>query len=261
MPPPFRYAERPPTAALAPWFLAYWEFSVREGAPPEHYVPPDGCTSLTMIVGGPARGALLASGPWLEPLAVPVEAGSRYVGIRLKAGVAGIVLGVDPSSLRNSSIPADAMLGPLAGALRDAVMGTSDFDGAAAVLDDIWSREVSRFTEPDPLVMRAVERVIAANGELSIATLARDVNTSERTLLRRFKAATGLTPKQFARIRRLLAAAWQVVDGRDTWSEIAARAGYADQPHLHHDVVDLTGLRPDDFGDRIRSTEHDGVNR
>ncbi len=246
---------------LAPWFVSYWEFAVREGAPPEHYVPPDGCTSLTMIVGGPARGAVLASGPWLDPLAIPVEPGSRYIGIRLRPGVAGSVLGVDPMSLRNQSVPADAMLGPLAGVLRQAVFATNDLDGAATVFDAIWSREVARFVAPDSMALRAVDRLIATGGELAVRALAREMNASERTLLRRFKAATGLTPKQFARIRRLLAAAWQVVDGNDRWSEIAAQAGYADQPHLHHDVVDLTGLRPDDFGDRIRSTEHDGVSR
>ena len=94
-----------------------------------------------------------------------------------------------------------------------------------------------------------------------IADLAVALRISHRTLLRRFRAATALSPKQFARIRRLLAAAWRVVDGETTWSRIAAATGYADQPHLHHEVAALTGLRPDELGERIRSTAHHQVRR
>ena len=113
----------------------------------------------------------------------------------------------------------------------------------------------------DALVERAVDTLVATRGERSIAALASGLAVSERTLLRRFKAATGITPKQFARVRRLLAAAWQVVEGEETWGQIAAGSGYADQPHLNHDVVWLTGLRPYEFGSRIRSTKHDRVKR
>ncbi len=259
--PLFLYAERLPAPALAMWFSTYWEFSVRDGAPPMHHVPPDGCTSLTFILGGPERGAVLLSGPWLEPLAVPVWAGSRFVGVRLRAGGVRGALGVDPDTLRNRSVPADTLVGPLVARLRTRLLASVDLDDASATFDELFGAEVEGMQPTDPLVDRAVDALVTSHGELAIAALARDLATSERTLLRRFKAATGLTPKQFARIRRLLAAAWQVVDGRGTWSEIAAGAGYADQPHLHHDVVGLTGLRPEVFGSRIRSTEHDQVKR
>ncbi|WP_309670326.1 hypothetical protein [Gemmatimonas sp.] len=59
----------------------------------------------------------------------------------------------------------------------------------------------------------------------------------------------------------MLTAAWHAVDGEERWGRIAAAAGYADQPHLIHDVKALTGLCPEQLGARIGLTEHDQVNR
>lgn len=256
---PFRYAERVPDARLSPWLGAYWEFTVRDGAPPEHHVPPDGATSLVVITGGANRGAVMISGPWLEPLGVPVSPGTRFVGVRLRPGAVPGAFGLDPETLRDQSRPADALIGELAGRLRSAMLATDDFDAAAAALDACFLASIARMRPVDAVVDRAVAVLSATHGERPIAALAADVGVSERTLLRRFKAATGITPKQFARVRRLLGAAWQLVDGEETWGRIAAGAGYADQPHLTHDFVGLTGLSPEDFGDRVRQTEHDRV--
>ncbi|MES2125425.1 MAG: AraC family transcriptional regulator [Gemmatimonadota bacterium] len=258
---PFRYAERRPSDALLPWFITWWEFTVRDGAPPLHHVPPDGCTSIMVAVAGPMAGAVIVTGPWLEPLAVPVTPGTRFIGTRIRPGSARSVLGVDPRELVNRSSPAEPMLGPLAERLAAALQSCPDIDSAALAMERLFSAEIPRLTLPDWLADHAVTRLMATRGELAIALLAKELQTSERTLLRRFRQATGITPKQFARIRRLLAAAWAAVDGVGSWGQIAATAGYADQPHMHHEFVDLTGLKPVEFGSRVLATEHDQVHR
>lgn len=230
-----------------------------------HYVPPDGCTSVLVPTGGPFEGMLLYTGPWLEPLTVPVTPGVRFVGTRLRPGATEAVLGVPASALFNQSLPAFHIGGPLGARLQTAfhacVSATTDFDGAAGALDAFWQSERDRFRTPDVVVQRAIDAMVRTNGEVAIAVIARETGCSERTLLRRFRAATALSPKQFARIRRLLAAAWHAVDGVEQWGRIAAAAGYADQPHLNHDVEALTGLRPEELSERIALTEHDRVNR
>lgn len=258
---PFRYAERRPSDALLPWFITWWEFEVREGAPPLHHVPPDGCTSIMVAVAGAVRGSVMITGPWLEPLSVPVTPGARFLGARIRPGSAAAVLGVSPAALVNRSSPAAPILGTFSDRLFDRLVECPDVDAAAAAMEELFGGEVPRLTMPEPLADRASVRLIQSQGELAIALLAKELGTSQRTLLRHFKAATGITPKQFARIRRLLAAAWGLADGASSIGEIAATVGYADQPHMHHDFVDLTGLRPASFGSRVRSTEHDQVRR
>jgi AraC-like DNA-binding protein len=58
----------------------------------------------------------------------------------------------------------------------------------------------------------------------------------------------GLTPKRFARVRRLQRLLGEihgnsVVD----WAEVAARHGYYDQPHLINDFRALTGVTPGEY--------------
>ncbi|MGV3709058.1 MAG: helix-turn-helix domain-containing protein [Gemmatimonas sp.] len=261
----FRYAERLPHASLSPWIACYWEFTALDGAPPVHNVPPDGCSSLLVPVGGPLSGQLLYTGPWTDPLVVPVAAGARFVGVRLRPGVADTVLHLPVASLLNATIPAlqigSERSSQLQDALQAAVMSASSIDHASRLFDAFWLEQRAGLASPDETVSRAVDAIVASNGEMSIAEVARAINCAERTLLRRFRARTALSPKQFARIRRLLAAAWHAIDGEERWGRIAAASGYADQPHLNHDMKALTGLRPEELTEQIGFTEHDGVSR
>lgn len=253
----FRYAERRPAVALQPWIRNYWWFAVGRDAPPVHHVPPDGCTALVIHLNG--HGPAMLSGPWLDPLAVPISSGDRYGGVRLQPGALEPLLGVSAMAMRNRVAPAPPAPQGLAAALRRALGGEPNVDDLAAALDRMLPGLVTVSEQRDPLVAAAVDRLVATAGEMAIAALATELGCSERTLRRRFGAATGQSPKEFARIRRVLAAAWSVAQSGATWSAAAHAAGYADQPHLHRDVADFTGLTPGALGRRIRSTVHDGV--
>lgn len=255
---PFRYAERRPSQLLVPWIRNYWWFAVESGAPPVHHVPPDGCTALVIRLAGGPQSALL-SGPWLKPLAVPVQPGERYGGVRFQPGALGALTSLDPRTLRDRIVPAPAQFAAVAAAARGEAAAAESADQMAALLDGVLATAVAGRPTRDPLVANATDRLVATAGELPIAKLAGELGVSERTLRRRFGGATGLSPKEFARIRRLLAAAWAVARGASTWSAAAHAAGYADQPHLHRDVADFTGLTPGAFGRRIRATSHDDV--
>lgn len=255
--PVFRYAERRPAPPLRSWFRNYWWFAVGDGAPPVHHVPPDGCTALVIHLGG--SGPAMLSGPWLEPLAVPIRPGDCYAGVRIQPGALASLLGITATTMRNRVIPAPSALQDVATAIRSTLGSAATADDVAAALDRALPPLVPLRDERDPIIAGAVDRLVASGGELAIAALATELGCSERTLRRRFGAATGQSPKEFARIRRMLAAAWSVARGTPTWSAAAHAAGYADQPHLHRDVADFTGLTPGAFGKRIRSTEHDDV--
>lgn len=256
--PPFHYAERRPAPALAPWIRNAWRMEVHPGAPPLHHVPPDGCTSLVRLAG--VVGApVVVSGPWTRPLTVPVAAGQVHAGIRLQPGAAALVLGLDPRTLVNTARPIALDSSPLAAAL-DRVIGAGG--GLAALceaLDNALEPLAPTWPAPDPVVSAAVARLSDSAGELPIAELAARLGVSPRTLRRRFGAASGISPKQFARIRRLLRAAWGMAQGGESWGRLAAQAGYADQPHLTREMVDLTGLTPAGFAARFRMFTHDGA--
>jgi AraC-like DNA-binding protein len=232
---------------------------VLDGAPADHVVPPDGCTSL--VAGGSTREppVLLASGPWLRPLVVPVAPGEFYCGLRIRVGAARQLLDADPAQFRNRAQPAGPWLGDAADALARRLGTTRTIDAVAAELDAAFLARLGTLPEPDAVVARAADRLVETGGELAIGALARELGISERTLLRRFRAATGLAPKQFARVRRLVTTVRRLLGDDSLWARLAAEGGYTDQSHLNRDLVELTGITPREFAARVRLTRHDGI--
>jgi AraC-like DNA-binding protein len=64
-----------------------------------------------------------------------------------------------------------------------------------------------------------------------------------RQLHRRSRTAFGYGPKTLSRVLRLQRALAVAGEGA-SYAEVAARSGYADQPHLTREVRALTGLTP-----------------
>ncbi|WP_035757439.1 helix-turn-helix domain-containing protein [Granulicoccus phenolivorans] len=80
-------------------------------------------------------------------------------------------------------------------------------------------------------------------GRVRVADLAAEVGWSRRHLVTRFRAEFGLAPSELARLHRFGAAQAYARAGTG-WSEVAARAGYADQAHLAREFRTLSGQTP-----------------
>ena len=255
MPAPFRFSEHRPDPRLQGWILNYWEFEVGEGAPTSHHVPPDGCTSLLLALRGDGPPVLVTSGPWTTPLVVPATPGQRTRGFRLAPGAAPTLLGVPAEQLVNrvSMVPATAVipLDRIATALQRPSLAEATRD-----LDDMLLEGLPHWPSTDPRVAQAISLLWQGGGTVALPIVAAEVGCSPRTLLRVVRKATGLTPKQFARIVRFHSAARVIADGTGTLSQAAAEGGYADQPHFHHEVTALTGLTPAQLAQRVRETDY-----
>jgi AraC-like DNA-binding protein len=200
----------------------------------------------------------MLSGPWLEPFVVPVSPGSRYVGFRCRPDTGGIVAGTDPALLRNRSQSAHARLGDLAGSLVTAVVGRDSLVDIAPVFDRLLLEHVRALPPPEPVARAAVSHIWYSQGGAPITAVAAATGVSSRTLLRRFRRATGMTPKQYARIARFWHAAIAATRvPRMPWSRVALEAGYADQSHLTNEFTELTGLSPCGLQERVSATTYD----
>lgn len=94
----------------------------------------------------------------------------------------------------------------------------------------------------DARITHAVTR-LTAESPPSIATLARELELSERQLERRFLERVGVSPKRFAklaRFERILA----LMAEAPTLTHAAAAAGYYDQSHFVRDFQSFTGAAP-----------------
>jgi AraC-like DNA-binding protein len=106
---------------------------------------------------------------------------------------------------------------------------------------------------PDPAIGYAAAEL--ERGRL-VRHVRDDLGLLARTFTRRFEARTGLTPKRFARIRRLqgvVSAAGSWRGPAPDWARLAADHGYCDQAHLIDDFRDIAGITPGTY--RPRSAE------
>jgi len=119
------------------------------------------------------------------------------------------------------------------------------------VLEDVLLDHLIRRDDPDPAIPFAA--ALFERGA-SVSEVSSRVGLLPKTLVRRFLALVGLSPKRFSRVRRLQRVVGSIRDPGDVdWCEIAAVHGYADQAHLVHDFRELTGITPTAY--RPRSTE------
>ena len=154
-----------------------------------------------------------------------------------------------------SSIP------EIATALLEKLPACNTGEEATRVFDEVLLKRAPGVEALDEKVVAGVKAIVAAKGEIKIGGLAEQLGLSERQFQRRFQKAVGLTPKQFARIRRFRVSMSNVLEEEPkAWGWVAAERGYADQPHLVREFSQLVGEPPTSFAKRIRSIEHGPVN-
>lgn len=94
---------------------------------------------------------------------------------------------------------------------------------------------------------RLVDLVQSRPDVVRVAQLCDELGLTERALQRLARRRLGLTPKWLIQRRRLQEAAGELRAGTAGLAEIAARLGYADQPHLQRDFVRVVGMTPGAF--------------
>jgi AraC-like DNA-binding protein len=165
--------------------------------------------------------------------------------VRLKADAADRVLGVKPADLLDASIDLSDIFGDGAAALLEEQLADAGSPAARIACMRNFVRNRTGPAGLDPLVAEAM-RAIRRNPAISMRSLAGHLDAGERSLQRRFKAETGASAKQFARIERMQRAIAARRAGAD-WADVAHASGFSDQAHLIRDFRALAGAPPETF--------------
>lgn len=234
------YREFAPSRALHPVIACRWLREVPADSDTDStMVLPDGCVDLIW-----RDGQVTVAGLDRTARRSPVRAGQRTVGIRLRPGVAGPVLGRPASEFLDLQVPLDDVLETRAAELAERLAGARDRESEYLLLEAVVASALAN-ASPDPLVLAATRRLGFPGSRVD--QLADALGISERQLRRRFHLAVGYGPKTLDRVlrfRRLLAQAQAVSDGDQELARLAAELGYADQAHMTRDCVRLTGMPP-----------------
>ena len=171
--------------------------------------------------------------------------GERFeaVQVRLSPLVARAILGASPAEFDGAVVPLDAVWGREASLLRERLHAAPSWAERFALTDAMLARRHEARPSPDPEVAWAWRRIVAGRGRVRVDGLAADVGWSRKRLWSRFRSQIGLPPKRAATLVRFDHAVHRLAAGEDV-ARVAAETGYADQPHLHRDVVAFTGSTP-----------------
>lgn len=216
------------------------------------------------VVPHPAVTVVVDVGAGDELYAVDEASGRRQRGT--------VVAGLAHGSVRGGGWEVACLQVRLSPTVAHQVFGAAaPLAGSVVALEDLWGRDAVRTQERlqaagswgerfavaeaalarrlevgrpvDPEVGEAWRRIVAARGQVRVEELAAEVGWGRKRLWSRFRAQVGLTPKRAAQLVRFDAAAHRLAAGHPP-ALVAAETGYADQSHLHREVVAFTGVTP-----------------
>ena len=170
---------------------------------------------------------------------------SSAIGVHFKPGGAAPFLAAAPAELHNRTVPLDAVWGPLAGELRERLLGADSTARQFQLIEDMLIARLQASQPADAMVRQALRALAQDPSAARIADVQRASGCSPQRFIRRFEAAAGITPKRLARVLRFNALLAQIVRvGPRDWAALAADGGYFDQSHLIHEFKRLAGITP-----------------
>ncbi|WP_075187204.1 GlxA family transcriptional regulator [Teredinibacter haidensis] len=112
-------------------------------------------------------------------------------------------------------------------------------------LQAYYNRFYPDFSHGDKLIVKA-QQYCASRLRLNVSVLdiSGHCHTSERTLLRRFKEATGFTPKQYILQLKVEDAKKSMEQGKISIDEISADLGYSDSSNFIKIFKSISGIPP-----------------
>ncbi len=200
---------------------------------------PDGCMDLVL-----AGGRLLVAGPDTSARVHRLAGPQTVTGVRLHAGRAPALLGVPADELRDRTVPLEDLWGDRRARLLTARVAERPAPALAS-----WACEARTVDPFGEHVQALLER------GCSVREVAEAMGYSTRQLHRRLLPVFGYGPQQLSRVLRLVRAVADADTGRG-WSDVAHRAGFADQAHLVREVRALAGVTPTELRrERVRSVQ------
>jgi AraC-like DNA-binding protein len=176
-----------------------------------------------------------------------LAAGTVIVGLRFQPGALGRWLGTSAPELVNGRVALEEFWGTEARRLAAIVSEGRNPEAIAQRLETSLVERMSRVREPDRAASAIFRTIGAGPCDPTEVTrrLSESLGMSARTVRRRAVEAFGYGPKTLQRILRFqgFLRATRATPTRSL-AELAAVAGYADQPHLSREARQLTGMTP-----------------
>jgi AraC-like DNA-binding protein len=248
----YQYHKFYPDIRLSPWVKYYW---LASGFTQNEVIPkvfPDGCTDVIFVFDKATGWSYIGIfGTLTTFVEVNRPESSIMFGICFRpAGITAFTrISMEEFTDRSAELPLIESL--FDKSFYEAFPEKESVAEIVSHTDSYLMSKLHCLRRPDRQIVRAVDLISHAKGQLSLAGVASDVCLCQRHFERKFKAAIGVSPKMFAKINRFKHTVHSLLnyENKDLMT-IALECGYYDHTHLIKECKSLTGDTPNEFRQR-----------
>jgi AraC-like DNA-binding protein len=181
-------------------------------------------------------------------LTAPKPAGA-VMGVAFRPGAAAAVLGLPVSELVDRHVTLEELWDSQGRVLHERLASAATPQAAFHILEAALLARLRMPLLVHPAVAYALRQSAGGVPNKAVSDIQRETGYSAKHFIAVFRAAVGLTPKEYLRIKRFGAVAKNIAAGRaaGTLADLADAAGYADQSHMTREFRDLAGVTPTDY--------------
>ncbi|MFT4136877.1 helix-turn-helix domain-containing protein [Microbacterium sp.] len=175
----------------------------------------------------------------------------RHVGVELLPGGLGAITDAGGPAVARRVQDARAVVPGADELVRSVVAHVAEPERALDALTS-FIRDRTRGWRPDAVVQYTL-RSLREEPDRPLGEVARGAGVSHRTLIARFRAATGLTPRAFAQVDRFhrFVGAVHEAGGAPDWTALTGASRYYDQPHVIRAFRRFCGWTPTEYHRRV----------
>jgi AraC-like DNA-binding protein len=237
----------------------YWVMDgARSSVPSEELMLPDGFSEIvfTRMSGGFERWKLgereraqhmtrsYLLGGRSHTVGTRSDVALKLAGAKLDSRFLRAAIGTPLSEFRDSTVALADLGDRRLLELEDFIASSTTPETIAAALDRYFLGVLREYAPRRRASDALLRRIQIDHGTTSILRWARDARVDARHLERGFCAATGMTPKQFARVIRFKRAYRDLVARGRTAAAGTPLDGFYDQSHFNREFRYFTGVAP-----------------
>jgi len=249
-----------PSPQLAPYVRFFWalEVDVTPGEEFVHRSMADGCVEIVFSYKGAFDEITPTSRIRSSTLASIQAQTTRYrrYATDESFGIFGAYLfpfalpklfSYPAYDFTNAATDLESVIGVNGRELDERMMTAENNERRVEIASEFLLARLKTSTRELPLTHLAVHSMLRANGNVNIASMARDHAVSTRQFERRFKEMAGLPPKLYSRVVRFQSATEHKLSGTRNLTDIAYACGYYDQSHFINDFREFSGYAPKEY--------------
>lgn len=247
---------RRPGGHVARFVAELWLVRMEVPAPVRMTLLPDGTMSLLINLADAQKRCdghpTEYRRSWVsgaQPTPIELEISGRYeaVGVAFRPGGAAPLFAPALGELAGRVVELEDLWGARARELRER-LGATRNDVAKLRVLEAWLARAYRDAELCRRTRFAVAQLERRDVNARVGEIAGALGISAKHLVAQYERQTGLTPRYFARVRRMQATIARVGQTAAVdWAAEAVAGGYYDQSHLINEFKLLTGSAPREY--------------